>query len=97
LKAVRQAMIDHTITRKVKVTDPETGEVRQEERVLRKGLARRFINKQVGRIKRMFSWAVEEELARGGACGASAGQGAEEGQVGSAGEAEGEAGPRRPR
>jgi integrase len=30
--------------------------------VLRRGLARRFINKQVARLKRLFAWAVEEEL-----------------------------------
>ena len=62
LKAVRQAMVDHTITRKVKVRDPETGEVRTEERVLRQGLARRFVNKQVQRIRRLFAWGVEEGL-----------------------------------
>jgi integrase len=62
LKTVRQAMIDHPITRTVKVKDPATGEAREEVRLLRQGLARRFINKQVGRIKRMFAWAVEEEL-----------------------------------
>jgi integrase len=70
LKAVRQAMIDHEITRTVKVRDPRTGKVvkdpvtgadKTEIRVLRHGLARKFINKQVGRIKRMFGWAVEEE------------------------------------
>jgi integrase len=62
LKAVRQAMIDHPITRKYKARDPETGEVKEEVRVLRQGLARKCINKQLGRIKRMFAWAVEEEL-----------------------------------
>jgi integrase len=62
LKAVRQVMIDHPITRKVKVKDLASGEVRQEEKVLRRGLARKTINKLVGRIKRMFGWAVEEDL-----------------------------------
>jgi len=62
LKAVRQAMIDHPITHQVKVTDPDSGAVRLEERVLRVGLSRRHINKQVGRIKRLFAWAVENEL-----------------------------------
>jgi integrase len=62
LKAVRQAMVDHPITRKVKVRDPETGEARTEERLLRQGLARRFINKQIQRVRRMFAWAVEEGL-----------------------------------
>jgi integrase len=62
LKAVRAVMVGHPITRKVKVKDPQTGKVREEVKHLRQGLARRFINKQVGRVKRMFSWAVEEEL-----------------------------------
>jgi integrase len=71
LKAVRQAMVEHPVTRKVKKRDPQTGEVCRdpetggplfEEKLLRQGLARRFINKQVGRIKRLFAWAVEEEL-----------------------------------
>jgi integrase len=66
LKAVRDAMVTHPITikEKVKTTDQETGVVQVEERdkLLRNGLARRCINKQIGRIKRMFAWAVEEEL-----------------------------------
>jgi integrase len=62
LKAVRQAMIDHPVTRNVRVKDPATGEVREETRVLNRGLSRGYINKQVGRIKRMFSWAVEEGM-----------------------------------
>jgi integrase len=62
LKAVRDAMAKHDITRTVKVKDPETGEVRQEVKVFHHGLARRFINKQIGRIKRVFAWAVEQEL-----------------------------------
>jgi integrase len=55
-------MINHPITHKVKVKDEQTGKVRLEVCVLRYGLTRRVINKQVGRIKRMFSWAVENEL-----------------------------------
>jgi integrase len=62
LKAVRQAMTEHTITRRFKARDPETGEMQWQEKVLRHGLSRRFINQQIGRIKRMFAWAVEEEL-----------------------------------
>jgi integrase len=62
LKAVQQAMIRHDITRKIKVTDPETGEVREEVKIIRHGLGRRYINQQIGRIKRMFGWAVEQEL-----------------------------------
>jgi integrase len=55
-------MIEHPITCKVKAKDEETGEVKKITRTLRIGLARRFINKQIGRIKRMFGWAVENEL-----------------------------------
>jgi hypothetical protein len=62
LKAVRQKLIEHPVVRMIKVTDPQTGEVRQEEKLLHKGLACRNINKLVGRIRRMFAWAVEEEL-----------------------------------
>jgi integrase len=62
LKAVRQAMIDHPITRTVKVKDPVTGEAREEVKVLRHGLTRKVINKHAGRIKRMFAWAVQEGL-----------------------------------
>ena len=61
------------ITRTVRVKDQATGKVREEARVLNNGLARRYINKQVGRIKRMFSWAVEEGLVpAGGPPGAGA-------------------------
>ena len=62
LKAVREAMIAHEITRKVKVPDEQTGMVTVARKVVRKGLARMCINKLVGRVKRMFAWAVEEEL-----------------------------------
>jgi integrase len=62
LKAGREEMVRHPITRTVKVGDPETGRGREETRTLRQGLARRYINKQVGRIRRMFAWAVEQEL-----------------------------------
>lgn len=55
-------MIDHPITRTVRVCDPETNEEPEEVKLLRRGLARRYINQQIGRIKRMFGWAVEEEL-----------------------------------
>ncbi len=62
LKAVREAMIVHKITRKHKTREPETGKIVIQEQVLRVGLTRKVINKQVGRIRRMFGWAVEEEL-----------------------------------
>jgi len=59
LKAVRQAMIEHKITRKARVRNPLTKQVSEEVRILHHGLCRRVINKHVGRIKRMFAWAVE--------------------------------------
>jgi integrase len=62
LKAVREAMIAHEVTRKVKVIDEATEAVTWERKVIRKGLARKCINKTIGRVKRMFAWAVEEEL-----------------------------------
>jgi integrase len=62
LKAVRQAMVEHPIIRKYKARDPITGKIEWREKLLHQGLARRYINKQLGRIKRMFGWAVEEEL-----------------------------------
>jgi integrase len=71
LKTVRQAMIDHVISRTFKSRDPITGEVildpltnepKIEVRIIHRGLARRFINKQIARIKRMFAWSVEEDL-----------------------------------
>jgi len=73
LKAVRQKMIDHNVVCRQKARDPETGkvlrdpktnEVHWEEKLLRRGLARRFVNKQISRLKRVFAWAVEEELVR---------------------------------
>jgi len=62
LKRVRQSMINHDVTKTRKVKDPVTGEVREEARVLAHGLARRYINKQINRIRLMFAWAAEEEL-----------------------------------
>jgi integrase len=62
LKAVRQAMVEHPIVRKYKARNPDTGNVEWREKLLHHGLARRYINKQLGRIKRMFGWAIEEEL-----------------------------------
>jgi integrase len=71
LKRVRQAMIDHDITRTRKVRDPQTGKVvidpetgkpRLETWVLAHGLSRKLINKHISRIRLMFAWAVEEEL-----------------------------------
>ena len=62
LKAVREAMIVHEVTRNVKVVDTATGATTLVCKVVRTGLGRKSINKFVGRVKRMFAWAVEEEL-----------------------------------
>lgn len=61
LRELQQAMICEPVTRRVKVTAPD-GTVALERKVVRVGLARRTINKQVGRVKRVFRWAVAEEL-----------------------------------
>jgi len=61
LTAVREAMVAHPITRRVKGADAG-GEVQWVVKVVRVGLARKCVNKLVGRIRRMFAWAVEEEL-----------------------------------
>lgn len=68
LKTVRAEMIRHPITRNCKVKDAATGEVREVVKVLRVGLARKTINKQIDRIRRMFSWAVENELVPASVC-----------------------------
>lgn len=55
-------MVRQLVTRRVKVAGPGGG-VGFETKVVRVGLSRRTINKQVGRIKRVFRWAVAEQLA----------------------------------
>jgi integrase len=62
LKAVRESMIRHPITRKIKVKDRATGKVQEVEKVLRIGLARNDINKQISRIRGMFKWAAANEM-----------------------------------
>lgn len=62
LKAVRDQMIKQPITRKIKVIDPATGKKIWQEKVIRLGLARGVINQRIGRIRRLFKWAVENEL-----------------------------------
>ena len=62
LKAVREGMIEHEIARMRDVTDAKTGETHKVRKVYRKGIARKCINRLIGKIRRMFSWAVEEEL-----------------------------------
>jgi integrase len=62
LKAVRDQMIRQPIKRKIKVIDPATGKRKWQEKVLRIGLARGLINQRIGRIRRVFKWASENEL-----------------------------------
>lgn len=62
LVAVREAMVGHDIVRVVRVVDPVTGGVTEVRKVLRRGMARTCVNKLVGRVRRMYAWAVEEEL-----------------------------------
>ncbi len=61
LRDLQQTMIREPVTRRVKVTAPD-GTVAFETKVVRVGLARRTINKQIGRVKRVFRCAVAEEL-----------------------------------
>jgi integrase len=61
LRAVRDAMIAHKVTCKTKVSDAD-GNVKEIAKVLREGLSRGTINRQVARIKLMFKWAVGQEL-----------------------------------
>jgi integrase len=62
LKALRNHLIQQPITRRVKTIDPETGNVSWQEKVIRIGLARGVINQRINRIRRLFKWAVAEEL-----------------------------------
>jgi integrase len=62
LKAVRDAMVKHPVTNKARVKDPAAGKAEWRVKVIRVGLARKAINQNLGRIKRLFKWAVSEEL-----------------------------------
>jgi integrase len=62
LKAVREELIRHSVTVRVKLTEPKTGKLIWGAKVVREGLARKAINQYVGRIKRVFKWGVSEEL-----------------------------------
>jgi integrase len=62
LKAIRETLIHKPITRNVKSVDPETGKATWQKKIVRHGLARGVINQRIGRIKRLFKWAVENEL-----------------------------------
>src|SRR5262249_15611912 len=54
--------ITKPITIRIKEADPETGKLVWKEKFLRTGLARGVINQRINRIRRMFRWAVENEL-----------------------------------
>jgi len=70
LKAVREQMLREPVVRHSNVRgpdgqpvrDPATGQPRREEKIIRVGWARGLINQRIGRIKRLFRWAVSEEL-----------------------------------
>ncbi len=65
IKELQEAMVRQPVTRRVKVIGPD-GKPTFETKVVRVGLSRRTINKQVGRIKRVFRWAVAEQLLDAG-------------------------------
>jgi integrase len=62
LKALRNHLIRQPIIRTVKTVDPENGKVTWQEKVVRIGLARSVVNQRINRIRRLFKWAVSEEL-----------------------------------
>lgn len=68
LKAVRATMLITPITRRAKQRDAEgkvvmkDGKPVWEDRLIATGLSRKLINQRVGRIKRLFRWAISEQL-----------------------------------
>src|SRR5262249_47033520 len=62
LKAVRDHMIRQPVVVKIKTTVPDTGKRVWKEKILRIGLARGVINQRIGRIRKLFKWAVENEM-----------------------------------
>ena len=65
IRELQEAMVRQPLTRRVKVVGAD-GAVTFDTKVIRVGLTRRTINKQVGRIKRVFRWAVAEQLLDAG-------------------------------
>lgn len=59
---MRAEMIRQPVTRRVKVRDPQAGKLVWQERTIRTGLTRGVVNQRIGRIKRVFIWAVSEQL-----------------------------------
>lgn len=62
LRAVRDAMVAHPVTRTIKVKDEITGETREEKKIVANGLSRGTVNRQIARIKGMFKWGAGQEL-----------------------------------
>jgi integrase len=62
LKALRERFITQPVTTRIKKTNPGTGKRTWTLKVLRVGLARGVVNQRIGRIRRLFSWGVENEL-----------------------------------
>src|SRR5262249_33532386 len=69
LEAVRRHIIHTPVVRKVlkrdetgKVVRDENGKRVWEEKTIKDGLSRELVNQRVGRIKRMFRWAISKEL-----------------------------------
>jgi len=62
LKAIRDLLVKKPVVRRVKSTDPETGKAVWKEKIIRIGLARGVVNQQISRIRRLFKWAVSEQL-----------------------------------
>jgi integrase len=62
LKALRDQLVIQPIVRHVKDVDCATGKAVWREKLVRTGLARGVVNQRIGRIRRLFKWAVSEEL-----------------------------------
>jgi integrase len=62
LKVIRDRLISQPITKRIKVRDSLTGTATWSDKVLKTGLARGVINQRIGRIRRLFRWAVANEL-----------------------------------
>ncbi|MFL5330470.1 MAG: tyrosine-type recombinase/integrase [Gemmataceae bacterium] len=62
LKAVREAMIAEPVVYRFKEFDPKTDALIWRTKIAHQHPARRTVNKQIGRLKRLYAWAVAEEL-----------------------------------
>jgi hypothetical protein len=62
LKALREKFIHQPVVVKVKVVNEKTGKREWQDKVIRQGLARGVVNQRICRIRKVFKWAVSNEL-----------------------------------